>query len=152
MSAPLAIHASAVAVGESCVLLRGPSGSGKSAAALALIDLAGAHGLFARLVADDRVLLEARGGRLIASPHPAIAGLIERRGEGIDPAPHLPRAVVALAVDLTDRSFDPPRMPAPEALRVLIGGVTVPRILATGSPVEVAAAALDRLRRLWRKP
>ncbi|QLP96335.1 MAG: hypothetical protein HZY79_01495 [Rhodoblastus sp.] len=62
MSAPLAIHASAVAVGESCVLLRGPSGSGKSAAALALIDLAGAHGLFARLVADDRVLRRAAAG------------------------------------------------------------------------------------------
>ena len=111
-AAPISIHASAVVVGEACVLLRGPSGSGKSGASMALIELAKMRRLFARLVADDRVRLEVKGGRLIASPHPAIAGRIERRGQGIYAAPHLPNAVVALVVDLAaERQI--PRLPDP---------------------------------------
>jgi len=148
VTAPAAIHASAVAVGEVCVLLRGRSGAGKSAAALALIDLAGVRGLFARLVADDRVRLEARGGRLIASPHPAIAGRIERRGQGIEAIAHLPRAVVGLVVDLPGVDAPPPRLPAPEETQVEIEGVAIPRIVAAGAPGEIAATALDRLGRL----
>src|SRR5579872_1976133 len=55
------IHASAVLVGTRAVLIRGPSGSGKSRLALELIQAKSAAP-FARLVADDRAYLEAAHG------------------------------------------------------------------------------------------
>jgi len=58
-SAPDAtVHASAVRIGERAVLIRGPSGSGKSRLALELI-LAARTGVIApaELVGDDRVHL-----------------------------------------------------------------------------------------------
>ena len=48
--------------------LIGKTGTGKSTLALALIALASQAGRFARLVADDRVELVAKGGRLLARP------------------------------------------------------------------------------------
>jgi len=59
------------------VLLRGPSGSGKSDLALRLIDDG------ARLIADDQTHLAKKGHALIATPPPAIAGMIEVRGIGV---------------------------------------------------------------------
>ena len=50
-----ALHATAVIHGDSGVLILGPSGSGKSALALALIARASDAGLFGALVGDDRV-------------------------------------------------------------------------------------------------
>jgi HPr kinase/phosphorylase len=99
------VHGSAVAVDGRAVLILGASGSGKSALALALI------GRGAALVADDRVVLEARGGALVARPPEAIAGLIEARGVGLLRLPWVPEAAVALAVDL-DRA-PAARMPQP---------------------------------------
>src|SRR5579885_12565 len=46
----LYLHATAAVVGEAGVLIRGPSGSGKSSLAFALIAAAKASGLFARLI------------------------------------------------------------------------------------------------------
>ena len=93
-------HGCVVLVGEAGVLIRGASGAGKSALALALIEAAGRAGLFARLVADDRVLLRAACGRLLARPHPALAGRVEKRGEGIVAVEHEPCGVVRCVVDL----------------------------------------------------
>ena len=68
---PPTIHASAVLVGRRAVLIRGPSGSGKSRLALALLQAAQSGALpFARLVADDRALVEACNGRLLVRPAP----------------------------------------------------------------------------------
>ena len=64
MSEPSNVYASAVLVGERGVLIRGAAGSGKSSLALALI---AADPAATRLVADDRAVLEAAGGRLLAS-------------------------------------------------------------------------------------
>ncbi len=86
--APAAAHATALLVGASGLLLRGPPGSGKSGLALRLIDAAQGRGLFARLIGDDRVLLESCNGRLIARPHEAIAGAIELRALGIVRLPY----------------------------------------------------------------
>ena len=63
------MHASAVLVGDRAVLIRGPSGSGKSRLAFDLI-LAGRSGQIppAILVGDDRVHLDTSGENLIARP------------------------------------------------------------------------------------
>lgn len=121
------IHASAVLIGSKAALIRGPSGSGKSRLAYELVE-AGRGGTlpFARLVADDRAHLEARGGRLLVRPAPALAGLVEVRGLGIRWLAFEPLAVVALVVDLA--AMDAARQPAREAADVVIEGVTLPRL------------------------
>lgn len=77
MTGAVAHQATCVAIGGRAVLIEGPPGSGKSSLALALIDRGAA------LVGDDGVLLEAQGNRLIAAPHPEIAGLVEVRNLGL---------------------------------------------------------------------
>src|SRR5579872_7038770 len=99
------IHASAVLIGPKAVLIRGPAGSGKSQLAWQLLQgtLQGAQAgalPFTRLVADDRAHVEARAGRLLVRPAPALAGLIEIRGLGIRRLHHEPVAAVGLVVDL----------------------------------------------------
>ena len=95
------VHASAVLVGNRAVLIRGPSGSGKSHLAFDLM-LAGRSGQIApaMLIGDDRVHLGARGGQLIVRPAPARAGLIEIRGLGIRRCDYANEAPVGLVVDL----------------------------------------------------
>lgn len=124
------IHASALVIGEAGLLVRGASGAGKSFLTLALIGLARREGLFARLIADDRVALSASAGRLIARPVPPLEGLIERRGLGLTPEPHLPAAVVRLVIDCSGE--EPERMPEPEALVERILGIDLPRLTVRG--------------------
>jgi len=130
------VHASAVLVGNRAVLIRGPSGSGKSRLAFDLI-LAGRSGQIpsAVLVGDDRVHLEANQGQIMVRPAPELAGLIEIRGLGIRRCGFAAEAVVGLVVDLA--AADGERLPAPEALLTRIHGVQLPRI-----PVEASYAAL----------
>jgi HPr kinase/phosphorylase len=123
---PSTIHASAVLVGPRAVLIRGPSGSGKSRLAFDLISAAGGPLRFARLVADDRAELEAAGGRLLVRPARALAGLIEVRGLGIRRLPYEPVAVVGLVVDLA--AADVQRLPGPQQTRVTIDGVPLARV------------------------
>jgi len=92
----VAHQATCVARGGRGLLIEGPSGSGKSSLALALIDRG------AVLVGDDGVLLEASGGRLIARPHPAIAGQLEVRNLGLLPFPTCAAAAVSLVVMLDE--------------------------------------------------
>ena len=124
------IHASAVLVGTRAVLIRGPSASGKSRLALELIE-AGRIGtvLFARLVADDRVHLETAGGRLLARPAAALAGLIEVRGVGLLRLAHEPSAVVGFVVDLA--AADAVRLPEPDKRTADIDGILIPRLAVT---------------------
>ncbi len=74
------VHGTALAIGEVGLLIEGDSGSGKSSLAAALLRDAARRGCFGRLVGDDRVAIIPAAGRLIARPHPAIAGLLEVRG------------------------------------------------------------------------
>lgn len=114
-------HATCLRLGTRGVLLRGPSGSGKSDLAFRLI-----RGTWAaELVADDQVLIEAEGGALFASAPVALAGLIELRGLGLLQMPYVPRVRLHLVVDLVPRD-DVPRMPDPAALRLC--GLELPRI------------------------
>lgn len=126
------IHATALAIGEAGILIRGTSGIGKSSLALALIDNARSHGGFARLVADDRTEISARHGRLVARPVPPLEGVIERRGLGLTPEPHLPAVIVRLVVDLSEEA--PARMPEPEDLVEHLDGVALPRLRVAAGP------------------
>lgn len=69
-------QATCVAIAGRAVLIEGPPGAGKSSLALALIDRG------AVLVSDDGVRLTAADGRVLAHPHPHIAGLLEVRNLG----------------------------------------------------------------------
>jgi HPr kinase/phosphorylase len=130
------VHASAVLVGARAVLIRGPSGSGKSRLALELLQAAQAHVLaFARLVGDDRVHLEAAGGRLLVRPADKLAGLLEVRGAGLLKLDHEPSAVVGLVVDLA--APDAQRLPQPDQQKTEIAGISLTRLA-----VAAGAAAL----------
>jgi HPr kinase/phosphorylase len=114
---PPTIHATAVALAGRAVLLLGPPGSGKSDLALRLI------GAGWTLVADDRVMLQRREKRLLASPPPVLAGRIEARGLGLCRVDHLPEAEVALAVELV-RQGEVERLP--KAVTRDFGGTAIP--------------------------
>jgi serine kinase of HPr protein (carbohydrate metabolism regulator) len=118
------LHATGVVLGGRGVLLRGPSGSGKSLLALELIDQWELRGLGAMLVSDDRVDLSAERGRLVMRPPATIAGLIELRGRGIVTRPHAARARLDLVVDLVDRLE---RMPGEDAFATELLGIRVSR-------------------------
>ncbi|MGA7385214.1 MAG: aldolase [Methylocella sp.] len=145
------LHASAVVIEEAGVLLRGPSGAGKSSLAFALIAAAEDASLFARLVGDDRIGIESRGGRLIAYGHPMIPGKIERRGQGIFEIPFLPAAVVRLVIELAGQDEAPRRYPKPDHDHIELAGVTLPylhvRQDAARAGLALAVLADPRLRR-----
>ncbi len=94
-----AIHATAIAIDGWALAIRGPSRSGKSTLALALLACS-RPGRAIHLVGDDRVLLRHEGGAVLVSPHPRIAGLIERRGCGILSLPYRGDVPLAGLVDL----------------------------------------------------
>jgi serine kinase of HPr protein (carbohydrate metabolism regulator) len=134
----LFIQATCVAIDGMGVLLRGPSGSGKSDLALRLIDGG------ARLVADDGVDLRRQGERLFARLPPgapeSVRGRIELRGLGILPAPAVAEAPLDLIIDLV--AVDAlERLPEPLTIELL--GVALP--LLRLSAREPSAAAKVRL-------
>jgi HPr kinase/phosphorylase len=132
------IHATCVDVDGVGVLLRGPSGSGKSDLALRLIDGG------ARLVADDRTDLAVEDGRLIATCPAPLAGRLEVRGVGIGPVPAVPQAVVGLVVDLVAPGAVE-RLP--EAATCRLDGIAVPCVAL--APFEASAPAKLRLAVRW---
>ncbi len=132
------VHGTCVALGAKAALLRGRSGAGKSDLALRFIALPAEPGREPRLVADDQVLVEARGpNQLIASPPATLAGKIEVRGLGILEISHLDQARLVLAVDLVPPE-EVPRMPAEPAENTVIAGVAVP--LLRLAPFEPSSA------------
>jgi HPr kinase/phosphorylase len=123
------VHGSCAARDGAGVLLLGPSGSGKSDLVLRLL----ARGF--DLVADDRV--DVTDG--VASPPPALAGLLEVRGLGVMCLPHRQEAELALVVEL---GALPPRLPLPERHATL----DLPQVginAAAASAPERVAMALD---------
>lgn len=133
------IHGTCVLVGGIGVLLRGPSGGGKSDVAVRLIDDG------ALLVADDQVQVCMDGGRLMATAPAPLSGLIEVRGVGILPVPSAATAEIRLVVDLVpaDRVE---RMPEPETVALMNHAVPhlalSPFDASTPAKLRLAAAAV----------
>jgi hypothetical protein len=140
----LNVHGTALVVGETGLLITGVSGAGKSALALAIIDVFSAKGAFARLVADDRVWVTTKAGRVIASAPAPIAGMIEVRGTGIVPLPFIQRAVLHHVIAPIGRE----RVPD-ETTMTFGDGVALPVIpLRYGEPavaIATLAASLSEL-------
>ncbi|HEX9858913.1 MAG TPA: HPr kinase/phosphatase C-terminal domain-containing protein [Paracoccaceae bacterium] len=129
------VHASCVASGGRGLLILGPSGSGKSELALALM------GMGAGLVADDRTILARHGESLIATCPDPLRGLIEARGVGLLRAEALDRAEVALVVDLGQRETD--RLPPKRQIALL--GLSLDLVLGQDEP-HFPSAVLQCLR------
>lgn len=90
----LVLHATTVAIDRKAVLIKGPSGSGKSGLALQLMALG------ARLVADDRTSLLRRNELILSCAPDTICGQIEARGIGILAAEPVADIPVHLIVDM----------------------------------------------------
>lgn len=128
------LHASCVAIDGKGVLLRGPSGSGKSDLALRLIDRG------ARLVCDDYgTLSTAKDHVQIAAPDP-IAGKLEIRGVGIIDLPYTSPCRIYLLADLVDAE-DEPRLPEPRGEVLLNGARPLPCVRlhapAPSAPIKI---------------
>ena len=132
------IHqATTVAIGGRAVLIEGPPGIGKTSLALTLIDRGAA------LIGDDGVTLEHRDARLLASPPPNTAGLIEVRNLGLLPWPTVSDVPVALILRLDP---DAPRF-IEVAVQTELAGIAVPliRLWPDGAVLALKAElALER--------
>ncbi len=128
-----------VAIDGKAVLLRGPSGSGRSDLALRLIDEG------AELVSDEQVELRREGDAILIVMPPVmpahLVGRIEARGLGLVPVPHVAGPVpLAWVVDMAEtREID--RMPPSEEATYL--GLAVP--LLRIDPAKPSATAKLRL-------
>ncbi|MDA0238678.1 MAG: HPr kinase/phosphatase C-terminal domain-containing protein [Proteobacteria bacterium] len=128
------IHGTCVDLDGAGLLIRGPSGSGKSDLAVRLIDAG------ARLVADDQVALEVRDGTLVASAPAKLRNLIEVRGLGVVPLDAVEETSIRWVVDL--KPLDQiERMP--EARICNLEGIEIPCMDI--APFEVSSVAKLRL-------
>ncbi|GEO82419.1 HPr kinase [Pararhodospirillum oryzae] len=130
------LHGTALERAGQAVLLRGPSGSGKSDLALRLL----AHGF--HLIADDRVVVAEHAGHAVASAPPALSGLLEVRGLGIVSVTAVAGPIpVALVVDLVPGG---PLERLPDPASTALAGVSVPLVrldpMETSAPLKVALA------------
>jgi len=128
------IHGTVVSIGGAGILLRGPSGSGKSDLALRLVDGG------ATLVADDRVVLSRAGDVVLACAPETIAGRIEVRGLGIVRLAPAGTVSLRLVADLVAPG-DVERLPKPRETVIL--GVALP--VLNLAPFEASAPAKLRL-------
>ncbi len=143
------VHGSAVCLSGRAALIVGPSGSGKSALALALMSMG------AGLIADDRTIVtEDARGTPIASCPPTIAGRIEVRGVGIFRVPPAAPAPLVLVVDLGCRprsrlpgrsfwTFGQHRIPAMPAAGLSEPGRVIALWLRSGPPIDPDAPPAD---------
>jgi HPr kinase/phosphorylase len=128
------VHGTSVALGGDGILLRGPSGSGKSDLALRLIDEGG------WLVADDQTELRLSGGDISLSAPATIGGRMEVRGIGILRVPSVAAAPLRLVVDLVP-SDAIERLPEPATCEYLGCGFPLIQL----APFETSAPAKLRL-------
>ena len=111
------LYATAITYCDYGVLIRGPSGSGKSDLALRLIDDG------ASLIADDQVIIKAVRQKLYLSPPDSISGLIEVRGIGVIKINYVRDIRLHLIIDL-DQGNKIQRIPIMN--KELIKNISVP--------------------------
>lgn len=149
----LLVHGTCVTFSRTAVLIRGPSGSGKSDLALRFLFLSrrGPAAVEAPLlVSDDQVMLERIDGKLIARAPETIRGKLEARGVGIVEVKSAPDAEVFALVDLVAPG-EVERMPEPGREHLL--GVSLPVFklapFEASAPIKLAAIiAMARKMRL----
>ncbi len=128
-------HASCVALQGHAALIRGASGSGKSALALKLMALGAA------LISDDRTCLRSTKRGALAYAPPQILGRIEARGVGILQAQPAAPAIVRFVVDLDQ--IETERLPDPKTVDIL--GYSCPLLHKVDSD-HFSAAVLQYLK------
>jgi HPr kinase/phosphorylase len=133
-------HGVAIAVGDIGLLILGESGAGKSSLAASL--LSDRRFGTVRLVADDRVLLARHGNRIVARPHPAIAGALELRGYGIVHPSDLDAVVLRGMIQLTDARLD--RFPEVIDRQSTLLGLSLPCLI-----LPADASAITRMITIW---
>ena len=124
------VHATCIAFNGKGILLRGPSGSGKSDLAIRAL-AAGA-----RLVADDQVDLTLRGDAILASAPQSLFGLVEIRGLGVLRVGADAEAPLALVADLLPPA-DVERLPETRHCELL--GLSLPWLAL--APFEASSVA-----------
>lgn len=158
-SGGVAVHATCLSLAGAGVLIRGPSGSGKSDLALRCLALGRLPEAFAarspwpgardvvQLVADDYVLASpvkyrtdatALAGLEVSAPD-ATAGLIEVRHVGLVKSSHVDRCAARLVINLVADA--PERLPPSPLATVDICGVALPSAALRGfeasAPIKV---------------
>jgi serine kinase of HPr protein (carbohydrate metabolism regulator) len=131
------IHASALVIEDTGILILGPSGAGKSALALDLIDQCQRRSVKAALIGDDRIILGQSNGTPFGQAAPQLEGLIEVRGSGIHKINHVAKAPLHLAVRLVQES-DAVRMPDRKAQEIA-PGIFLPMLLLPQGQAAVRA-------------
>jgi HPr kinase/phosphorylase len=134
----LQIQGTCVALDGTGILLRGPSGSGKSDLALRLVDAGGL------LVTDDLCEIRRDRERLLADLPTGVdarfRGLIEARGVGLLSVPHAGPVPLGLVADLKPGDVLE-RLPEPAEVRYL--GLALPLVVL--DPFHASAVAKLRL-------
>ena len=124
-------HGTCISIDGAGVLLRGPSGSGKSDLALRLLNRKDLNVL---LVADDQVYLDRRGEDLWAAASDELSSMMEVRGVGLVAVDHMAEVRVRLVLDLCSLE-NVPRLP--QVSCCTIDRVTLP--LYPCAPLEASA-------------
>lgn len=132
------VHATSVVFCGRGLLLRGPSGAGKTDLALRLMEAGG------MLIADDYTALSLRDGRVWMMPPETIKGMIEIRGYGPVRVPHGGGAILDMILDCLPVA--PPRLPEKRVETLL--GVSVPVL----QMAALEASAVAKLRLILQYP
>lgn len=140
-------HGTIVDIAGTGVLLRGPSGSGKSDLALRLLDRGGT------LVADDRYFLRSTRRGAVGFAPDNLYGLMEVRGLGVLSVPAIKTSLVGLVVDLVEQHAVP-RLPE-KRIFDLVGHSVAGLVLnafeqSTVIKIELAVTDLNRIGQAGR--
>lgn len=133
------LHANCVAFDGQGILLRGPSGSGKSDLSLRLVSRG------AQLVSDDRTDISLKDGLLLASAPQTLAGLMEIRGMGIVAGmAHCRHAEIRVIVDLVEPGTNDIIERMPDPATETLHGIDVPvwkvNAFETSAPEKIETA------------